>query len=117
MSQSSQAPEFGPYNVLMCRPGKIASFSLNAPISQSGLVIAMDFYPYSAPDGSIAQTIFSIRNTATNFVSLSCEYHRVVRILNIWLDDTSGPMYLFDSADFMLIPLQMGKYTIGNFSS
>ena len=110
MSQSSRDPEFGPYNTLMCRPGKIASFPLNTPISQSGLVFALDFYPYPAPLGSIFQTIFAIRNSATNFVSIACHYNRDDGYLNIRRTDTDNSSYdIFNSTIYNSIPVLSGN--------
>ena len=110
MSQSSQDPEFGPYNTLMCRPGKIASFPVNASISQRGLVVALDFYPYPAPFGSVLQTIFAIRNSATNFVSIVCYYNRDDGILNIKITDTDNNSYdLFNSTIYSSIPILSGN--------
>ena len=91
MSQPNQAPSFGPYNTLMCRPDQIASFPLNASISKEGLVVATDFYPYS--NGPSTQTIFSIRNTASNFISLRVDYFLPSETLNIWINPPSGSSY------------------------
>lgn len=93
----------------MCRPGQIASFPLNSAISKNGLVVAMDFYPYSA--GAPTQTIFSIRNTATNFVSLRCDYFLSSGTLNIWINPASGaPFYVFNSIMASSIAIKSGKY-------
>ena len=98
---SSQDPAFGPYNNLMCRSGQIASFPLNASISTKGIVVAMDFFPY--PNGPTTQTIFSIRNTATNVVSLRCDYFSDTKRLNIWINPifsaSSTPYYVFNAAN------------------
>ena len=109
MTESSVTPEFGPYNILMCRPGKIASFPLNASISQSGLVVALDFYPYPAPFGSSFQAIFSIRNSATNFISIVCYYIRSVGSLNIIISETANSYQLFDSTIYSSIPVLSGN--------
>ena len=106
--QSTKAPEFGPYNTLRCRPGQIASFPLNGSITQSGLVVAMDFYPYSAPYGSSIQAIFSIRNTETNFISLICVYDRDSSVLNIKIDPANNPNYLFDATGSNSLSIQPG---------
>ena len=106
MLQSRPAPEFGPYNVLMCRPEKVVSFPLNASISHSGLVVAMGFYPTL---GTPAQPIFSIRNTATNFVSLRVEYNRELAALNIMIDDGSIQTHLFKEDTYSQIPVVSGK--------
>ena len=108
MSQSIPAPSFGPYNILMCRPGQIAVLPLYTPISKEGLVVAMDFYSYS--DGSSTQTIFSIRNTATNVVSLRADYFPTSGALNIWINPPSGSSYyVFDSAITSSISINTGK--------
>ena len=109
MAESSVAPEFGPYNTLMCRPGKIASFPLNASISQSGLVVAMDFYPYFVPLGSGNQTVFSIRNTATNFISLRVDYIRNMDILIVWVNGSNSPLPISVMSS---IPVLRGKSKI-----
>ena len=96
-SQSTQDPSFGLYNMLMCRPGQIASFPLNSSISKSGLIVAMDIYPH--PSGSSTQTIFSIRNTETNYISLRCDYFRDSGALNIWINPVGGtPYYVYSSS-------------------
>ena len=69
-SQSSIAPELGPYNTLMCRPGKIASFPLNRAISKKSLMVAMDYYSYPSTSGVNLQTIFGIRDATANKYSL-----------------------------------------------
>ena len=109
MPESSQAPVFGPYNTLMCRPGKIASFTLNESISQRGLVVVFDFYPYPAPFGSIFQSIFAIRNAETNFVSIACYYNRDVGNLNIKIIDADGSYNIFNSTIYNSIPILSGK--------
>ena len=109
MTESSVAPEFGPYNILMCRPGKIASFPLNASISQSGLVVALDFYPYPPPFGSSYQAIFGIRNSATNFISIVCYYIRDAGSLNIMITDTTHSYYLLDYTIYSSIPVLSGN--------
>lgn len=93
----------------MCRPGQIASFPLNTSISKSGLVVAMDFYPYSASTGSLIQAIFSIRNTENDFISLICFYDRNASVLNIKIDPASNSDYLFDAASYNSISIQPGK--------
>ena len=78
----------------MCRPGQIASFPLNTSISQDGFVAAFDFYPYAA--GSATQTIFSIRDKTTNFISIRVDYFLSSGTLNLWWNSLSGsPTYLF----------------------
>lgn len=109
MTESSVAPEFGPYNMLMCRSGKIASFPLNASISQSGLVVALDFYPYLPPFGTNYQAIFGIRNSATNLIPIVCYYIRDVGSLNIMITDTSNSYQLFDSTIYSSIPILSGN--------
>ena len=114
-SYSNQDPLFGPYNMLMCRPGKIASFPLNSSISKTGLDVAMDFYPYS--DESSIQTIFSIRNTATNFVSLRCDYFSSTGSLNIWINpnpSVGNPYYVFNTATTTSVPIRNGKLQFVN---
>ncbi len=107
-SQSSQDPIFGPYNILMCRSEQIASFPLNASISQDGLVVAFDFYPYS--DGLATQTIFSIRDTGTNFISLRLDYLLSSGTLNIWRSPATGsPRYLLDETITSMISISSGK--------
>ncbi len=108
MSKSSQDPTFGPYNILMCRSEQIASFSVNASISQDGLVVAFDFYPYS--DGLATQTIFSIRDTATNFISLRLDYLLSSGTLNIWSSPATGtPVYLLNSTITSMISITRSK--------
>ena len=116
MTPSAQAPNFGPYNILQCRSGQIASFSLNASIFKDGLVVAMDFYPYSGE--SAIQTIFSIRNTATGFISLRVDYHRTLGTLNILVTSIGTASYLLDETTTPLIPIISGKIikSFGAFS-
>ena len=81
----------------MCRPGQIASFPLNASVSKGGLLVAMDTYPY--PSGSSTQTIFSIRNTETNYISLRCDYFLDSGALDIWINPVGGiPYYVYGSS-------------------
>jgi hypothetical protein len=108
-SQSAQGPAFGPYNVLMCRSGKIASFPLNTSISQDGLVVAFDFYPYSG--GPMIQTIFSIRDKSTNFISLRLDYLLSPGTINIWgYPLTRSPSYLLDSTTAANLSITTGKF-------
>ena len=108
ISHSSQDPTFGPYNILMCRSGQIASFPLNTSISQDGLVVAFDFFPYSG--GLATQTIFSIRDTATNFISLRLDYILSSGTLNIWRSPATGsPAYLLNATITSMISITSGK--------
>ena len=93
----------------MCRPGQIASFPLNAGISQTGLVIAFDFYPY--PHGSDFQTIFTIRNTATNTLSLRCAYIQNTASLMIGISEGDTSFYPLDTTASS-IPIQNGNIKI-----
>lgn len=95
--------------MLKCRPGKIASFPLNEAISQNGLVVAFDFYPYPALHGSNIQPIFNIRNTETNFISLRCDYFQGIAALNLLIFETSTAYYLLDANTVTSIPIQSGK--------
>ena len=107
LTQSAGDPSFGPYNTLMCRPGQIASFPVNSSISKDGLVVAMDFYPY--PNGPSTQTIFSLRNTGNDFVSLRADYFMASGALNIWRNPSSGsPSYVFDSTITSTISIKTG---------
>ena len=94
----------------MCRPGQIASFPLNMAISQSGLVAAFDFYPYPPPHGSNEQAIFTIRNTATDFVSLRCVYFQNTATLNLVINEAGTESYPLDPSTASSIPIQSGKY-------
>ena len=108
-SLSSEYPDFGPFNSLMCRPGKIASFPFGSAIIPSGLVVAMDFYPYLA--GPDVQTIFSLRDNSSNFISLRCDYSQTNRSFNVGIQPTiTTPNYLFNSTMMSTIPVQVGKY-------
>ena len=108
MTQSIPAPSFGPYNTLMCRPGKIASFPLSGSIYNDGLIVAMDFYPYA--DGPSTQTIFSLRNTATNFISLRVDYFLSSGALNLWINPSGGsPYYVAGSSIISPISIDPGK--------
>jgi len=66
-------PNTGAYNVLYCRPGTYLSFSTGASTT-NGLVVAMNAYFYSAyVSAGNTQTIFAIRDSSTNYVSLTAE--------------------------------------------
>ena len=98
---SSQDVSFGPYNILMCRKGQISSFPLNAAIIKKGLIVALDFYPYSSTQAT--QTIFSIRDTNTNVISLRFDYFASSGTLDIWINPVSStasttPYYAFRSS-------------------
>ena len=82
-SQSSIAPELGPYNTLMCRPGKIASFPLNQAISKKSLVVAMDYYSYAKTSGVEKQTIFGVRDATANKYSLRFHHNLDLDRLNM----------------------------------
>lgn len=92
--------EFGPYNSIMCRPGKIAAIPLNGSALQSGMIVAMDIYPHSA--GSNSQTIWSIRNTVTNHVSLRLDY--ISNKLNVWVAPLSEAPYYAQNAPVYSVP-------------
>ena len=95
--------------MLTCRPGQIATFPLNGTISQSGLVVAFDLYPYPDPHGSNSQVIFSIRNTATDFVSLRCAYLRNIAALFIAISEAGAASIPFNTTAASSVPLQIGK--------
>ena len=63
----------------------------------------MDFYPYPDPTRTTPQTIFSIRNTVTNVVSLRLDYFSNNRSLNVWINPVSAtpakaPYYVLTTA-------------------
>ena len=91
-SVSSQDVVFGPYNILECRPDQIMSFPMNTQIMRKGMVMATHIYPYSG--GAAAQTIFSLRNAVTNYVSMQI-YFTNTGYLNIWMNPTSGSYSAF----------------------
>ena len=105
---SSDDPTFGSYNMLNCRNGKMASFPLNASISNKGLIVAMDYYPFIKT--SATQTVFSIRNTDTGFISLRLDYILAESSLNIWYEGVTGAYYVFQSSTTALIPIAAGNY-------
>ena len=113
-SQPSIAPELGPYNTLMCRPGKIASFPLNRAISKKSLVVAMDYYSYAKTNGAEKQTVFGIRDATTNTYSLRFHHNTNVDRVNIRTTPLSAnpPMseYLvLNETMYNLIPVTKGK--------
>ena len=89
---STQDVNFAAYNILECRVQKIASFPLNEANSKKGLVAAMDLYPIAG--GPTVQTIFSIRNTDTKYLSLQF-FFTSDGLFNIWTNPPSGPYYVF----------------------
>lgn len=113
IAQSGEDPQFGAYNTLMCRSGMIASFPQNASISKKGIVVAMDFIPYSG-GGSTTQTIFSIRNTLTNTVSLRADYFQSSKTLNIWINPifatSTTPYYVLNSTIQATAVVSEGKF-------
>ena len=80
---------FGPYNSIQCRPEQLISYSANMNIPQNGLVIAMDIYLYSS--GSANQTILSIFNKVSGFLSVRVRY--LSGKLNVWMNSTSSHGY------------------------
>ena len=70
----------------------------------------MDFYPYS--NGEPIQTIFSIRNTATNSTSMRGDYFLDTGALNVWINLPTNPYYVFNSTITEGINVQTGKYQI-----
>ena len=107
-TQSAEDPTFGRYNILRCRAGQIASFPLNATISRNGLIVALDFYPYS--DGRPTQTIFSIRDTSTNTISLRLDFILTFNTINIWIEPSpASRYYVFDSAITSQISIATGN--------
>lgn len=112
-STLAQDVEFGPYNTLMCRPDKVASYSFRAAISKKGIVVSMDFYPYPDTTRTTPQTIFSIRNTATNVVYLRLDYFSNNRSLNVWINPVSAtpsksPYYVLSTAASASLPVSEG---------
>jgi hypothetical protein len=98
---STQDVSFGPYNIVMCRPGQIASAPLNESIGKKGLIVAFDFYPYQSTQ--MTQTIFSIRDTETNVISLRLDYFESNGSLDVWINPVSSttsitPYYVFSSS-------------------
>lgn len=64
-------PDFGPYNVLKCRPGTLLSYSQPVPAT-NGFIASFNFKPYTGYNNK--QSIFSIRDSSTNFVSMIVLY-------------------------------------------
>lgn len=114
-SPSEEAPNFGPYGSLQCRAGQIASFPLNAAISNDGLVVAMDIFLYSG--GTSTQTIFSIRNTATNYISLRFDYLPNARIFDIYYIPTvpDAPYYLYGGVFAARMEIFQGMHYFINY--
>ena len=106
---SSQDVVFGPYNILECRPGQITSFPMSANITRKGMVMATHIYPYSG--GPANQTIFSLRNAVTNYVSMQI-YFTSTGYLNVWMNPTSGAYSAFSSN--APTPLNLGKSKLYN---
>ena len=78
---------------------------MNGAISTKGLVAAMHLYPHSG--GPALQTIFSIRNTATGFVSLEFFFTND-GLLQLWVNPPSGGHGVF-LGNYGLSPLNFGK--------
>ena len=92
----------------MCRSGQIVSFPLNATITNKGIVVAFDFYPYT--DGPDIQTIFSIRNTVTNYVSLRVDYFKSIRSLNVYIMPlTLEPYYVLNETEVSSLSITPSK--------
>lgn len=64
-------PSLSAYNVLNCRPGTSFSYSTGGSL-QNGLIIAMNIKPYSGQTS--VQTLFAMRNSANNWVSLKAQF-------------------------------------------
>ena len=66
-----ETPVFGPYNILMCRPGTVFSVKPNLTTS-SGRILSFDVKIFSPATSK--QNLFSIRNSGNNYVSLTAYY-------------------------------------------
>lgn len=98
----------------MCRPDKIATFPLDAGISKKGMVVSMDFYPYPNSTRTTPQTIFSVRNTVTNVVSLRLDYFSNNQSLNVWINPVSAnpkkaPYYVLTQAQSKSLLISAGS--------
>lgn len=80
-SDTTEDPNIGPYNVLECRPGTSVTFATGTS-TVNGLVIAMHFKPLTGQSNT--QTIWAIRNTVTNVVSLTAEFIPSTKLIKIY---------------------------------
>ena len=68
---STETPTFGPYNTIMCRPGTIFSYETTTSTGQ-GVIFAFDILIHSP--ATTIQNLVSVRNAASNYVSLTVYY-------------------------------------------
>lgn len=84
MIAASETPIFGPYNMIMCRPGFIFSYSISGDLAD-GITVAFDLKIHS-PATSI-QNLFSVRNSNNNYVSLITYYDPTDGLVKVQLQN------------------------------
>ena len=71
-AETTYDPDFGPWNTVQCRSGKILVLPLNQQ-NAHGVVVAMDIFPYAG--GTYPQTLFAFRNPSNNQMSVTVELY------------------------------------------
>ncbi len=75
---------FGPYNMIMCRPGALLSFTPSATVS-SRFIVAFDIEIHSPAINP--QNLFSIRDSGNNYVSLTTYYDPADSLIKVELQN------------------------------
>ncbi len=95
---------FGPYNMIMCRPGAVLSHSTptNDP---SRIIVAFNVKIYSP--ATTIQNLFSVRDSVTNYVSLTTYYDPADGLIKVQLQNPSWNLVCVSS-----IPINLGKIAV-----
>lgn len=91
---STEPPTFGPYNMIMCRPGTIFSYETTFSTGQ-GAIFAFDVFIYS-PANTI-QNLVSLRNFDNNYVSLTTYYDPIDSKIKVKLQNPDWGQVLVSS--------------------
>ena len=102
-SDTNHDPTLGPWNTVQCRTNTYLIFPLTEQ-NPNGVVVAFDIFPISG--GTLPETIFALRNSITNGVTLTLElgFDRMVRVwqnlpgvINSWTHIVTSAGALTDS--------------------
>jgi hypothetical protein len=90
---------FGPYNMIMCRPGAVLSYNTGTN-NANGINIAFDIKIYSP--ATTIQNLFSLRENSTNYVSLTTYYDPADSLIKVQLENPNWNLVYTSSSTINL---------------
>ena len=99
---STETPNFESYNIILCRSGTIFSYETTISTGQ-GALFAFDIFIHSP--ATTTQNLVSIRNSVTNYVSLTTYYDPAGRLIKVKLQNP-----LWNQIYSTSMPIELGIF-------